>query len=142
MDASSIDFVSVGSEATVNISGQTKPISATVIKIYPQKITLPSGQTVYEVDVQSPVVQSSTKFGQDGSVVIKSNAKSNAVVVPSWTIVGHNSIWVESDGKTVLKTITTGLIHGSETEVLSGLTPTDKVITSPSSVAAEKYKLL
>lgn len=140
--ASDIDFVSLGAKATVNISGRQQPITGTVIKIYPQKETLANGQDVYAVDIQSTALQSATKLGQTGSVLIASNAKETSVTVPTWTILGHNSIWVEENGKAVLKSITIGNVHGDKTEITSGLTNQDRIIISPKTIAGEKYSLL
>lgn len=140
--ASDIDFVSVGATAKVSISGQKNSFTGTVIKIYPQKMTLSSGQEVYQVDIQSDGVQTNAKLGQNGSVLIQSNADMSSVTVPTWTILGHNHIWVEENNQPVLKTVTIGKVHGDTTEVLSGLESNDRVITNPTSIANQKYQVL
>lgn len=140
VDASDIDFVSVGSTATIKINNLSIP--ASVEKIYPQKMTLPTGEEVYQVDVSANnLSQDIAKLGQTGSVLIQSIARGDSVTVPSWTIVGHNYIWVLENNKPTLKKVTVGNVHGDRVEV-SGLLPTDKVITDPSTLAAQTYKLL
>lgn len=140
--ASDIDYVSVGAPATIQVSGQPARLPGTVIKIYPQKQTLPDGEEIYQVDIQSTALRNSAKFGQQGSAVIQSNIKQEEVTVPTWTVLGHTKVWVLEDGKPVLKTITIGNISGDTTEITGGLLPKDKVITDPRIIAAQSYKLL
>lgn len=141
VSSSDIDFVSVGANVKIRISGQSVPISGTVVKIYPQKQTLQTGQEVYLVDIQSEFGQNA-KLGQTGSVLISSNAEDTAVTVPTWTVLNHTSIWVEENGKAMLKFVTVGKIHGDKIEITSGLTPKDRVITNPMTIASQKYQLL
>lgn len=140
--SSDIDFVSVGATAKINISGQTTPITGTVIKIYPQKMTLDSGQEVYQVDVQSDALQANTQLGQNGSVLMQSNANASSVTVPTWTILGHNEVWVEENNQPILKKVTIGKVHGDTTEVLSGLSANDRVITNAATIAQQHYQIL
>lgn len=138
--ASDIDFVSVGGGATVRLDGSSQTLPGTVEKIYPQKTTLPTGEDVYMVDIQVPSL--SALFGQTGSVIIKSNNQSQALMIPTWAILGHNSVWVWENGKTVLKSITVGAVHNDMTEVTEGLSSQDRVIVDPEKVAKEKYSVL
>ena len=138
--ATDIDFVQVGSGSTIKINGFSIP--ATVEKIYPQKMTLPTGEEVYQVDIAADALSNGAiKLGQTASVLIQSIARSDSVTVPTWTIVGHNYIWVLENNKAILKKVTVGTVHGDRIEV-SGLTEEDKVITDPSTIASEQYKLL
>ena len=140
--ASDIDYVSVGAHATIHASGQLAKLSGTVIKLYPQKQTLPDGEEVYQVDIQSTALQNSVKFGQQGSAVIQSNIKQEEVTVPTWTVLGDTKIWVLENGKSVLKTVTIGNVSANTTEITGGLLPEDKIITDPRVIAAQSYKLL
>ncbi len=136
-----IDFVSVGGVATIHVDGSSQVISGTVEKIYPQKVTLASGDDVYQVDIQASGL-STTLFGQSGSVVIKSNNQTQAHMVPTWTILGHNNLWVMENGKAVLKTVTVGKTHNDMTEVTNGLSSDDTVIVNPETVAKGGYSIL
>lgn len=140
--ASDIDFVSNGAKAVVRISGQNNPLTGTVVKIYPQKQILANGQEIYQVDIASSALGAVAKLDQTGSILIASNAQQKAVTVPTWTILGNNSIWVEENGKPILKTVTVGKVHGATTEITSGLTSLDRVIINPKTVAGGKYSLL
>ena len=138
-----IDFVSVGNTVTIKLSsGNGKSISGTVSKIYPDKITLPTGQRVYSVDIESAKAGELSVMGQSGVALIQSNARENVKLVPTWTVLNHDSVWVLADGKPALRNVTIGKTHGSMTEILAGLELNDWVITNPESIAAKKYKIL
>lgn len=139
--ASDIDYIRVGAKATVQLTGSKQTLTGTVIKIYPQKIST-AGGALYQVDIQGPNIQTVAKLDQAGTVLIDSNAHQDVVTVPTWTILGHNHMWVSENGKPMLKTVTIGKIHGAVTEILGGLNPEDKIITNPAAVAAQIYSLL
>ena len=139
--ASDIDFVSIGATATVKLDGQNKVFTGHVIAIYPQKQTLPTGEQVYETDIQVDGLNNFA-FGQNGSALITSNATTKAYMVPTWTIVGHTKIWVWDGKQMVLRSVQMGATHGDMTEITKGLLPTDRIVTTPKSIAKEKYQLL
>lgn len=139
--AQSIDFVSIGAVANISLTGNSKLYQGTVIKIYPQKVTLSTGQDVYQVDIQADGLKQAA-YGQTGTVSIASSQNHPTLLVPTWTILGNNAIWIIKDNKQVLQNVTIGKIHGNYLEITSGLTQEDKVITNPQSIAAEKYQAL
>lgn len=65
-----IAFIKEGSAATIRPDSTKTPIKGTVSKISPQKLILPTGQEVYEVDVVSEDLAANAKLGESGSVVI------------------------------------------------------------------------
>jgi HlyD family secretion protein len=136
-----IDYVSVGAQATVSLDGSKKKVDGTVSKIYPAKVTLASGQSVYQVDIASSGLKN-TKLDQSGSVLIASNTDSDVTLVPMWTVLDGKYIWVDSNGQAVLKEVKTGRVHGSDIEILDGLATNDKVITDPKTIANKKYIVL
>ena len=138
-----IEFISVGNPATVSLdslNGQT--LSGVVDKIYPQKTTLANGDQVYRVDIKIDNLPDSTKFGQNGTALIKSNFNQKVILVPSWTILSDSHIWVLDNQNPVLKKITVGATIDGQTEVMSGLLDTDKVITNPQSIISKLYSIL
>lgn len=138
-----IDFVSVGNAATVGLgNGIGKSILGTVGKIYPDKVTLSTGQRTYQVDIESTQTGQFNLMGQSGTALIQSNSKENVKLVPTWTVLNHDSVWVLADNKPVLRSITVGKTHGDMTEILTGLQPNDKVIINPESIVAKKYIIL
>jgi multidrug efflux pump subunit AcrA (membrane-fusion protein) len=134
--ATMINYVTVGAAAEVAIDGMKNRIAGTVVNIYPSKVTLPGGQTVYQVDIQSDQIVKQAKLDQAGTAMIKNNA-GDVELVPAWSVLGGKFIWVENNGKPELKTVTTGKIHGQEIEIKSGLAPQDKVIVNPAYVLSK-----
>lgn len=137
-----IDFISQGSEATIQMNGNSQTISGTVISIHPQKIARPDGQNVYEVDVASDSLKTGFAYNQSGFIQIKSNITQTTRLVPTWTILNNQHIWVQEGNKNVLKQIEVGKTHGNYTEVLSGLQDEDKVVIDPKSNLKSGYKIL
>lgn len=136
-----IDYVAVGQNAVIKMaSGRT--ITGTVEKIYPEKITLPTGDKAYEVDIASDNLVQNTKMGETGTVLIDNIEGHDVIQVPTWTILSDSYIWVEENGKPVLKKITIGQEHGSYTEVTEGLSAQDKIIENPKSIVSNKYQIL
>jgi RND family efflux transporter MFP subunit len=137
-----IDFVSVGNKANINLGESETPISGTVSKIYPDKVVSSTGQKVYQVDIETEKADELSLMGQSGIALIQSNSKENVKLIPTWTVLNHDSVWVLSNNSPVLRNVTVGKVHGDMTEVFSGLDPQDEIITNPESIAAGKYKIL
>jgi RND family efflux transporter MFP subunit len=136
-----IDYISVGSKATVTM-GSGKQISGTVEKIFPDKVALANGESVYQVDISSTNLTQGSKLGQSGSVLIASNTQTAVKLVPTWTILNNDSVWVMEKGKATLKHVTVGKTHGGNREILDGLTDEDQVILNPETIASDHYQLL
>ena len=137
-----IDFISVGNVVTVSLDAmKSQAMQGVVDKIYPQKTVLSNGDQVYRVDIKINDLPSSVQFGQSGTVLIKSNFNQKVILVPSWTVLSDSNIWVSSNGKPVLKKVNVGDTINGQTEVLSGLNDTDKVITNPESIISKLYSI-
>lgn len=136
-----INYIAVGSSAEIAIDGLPEKITGTVINIYPSKVVLQNGQSIYQVDIQSDQLISQAKLDQPGTAMIKTNSE-NVALVPAWTVIGGKYIWIDDNGKPQLKIITTGKIHGQDIEIIGGLTTEDKIIINPEYISAQKYKML
>ncbi len=136
-----IDYVATGSTATIKFGNNQNAITGTVIKIYPDKIVLPTGGNAYQVDIQSTVLPSTAKLGQEGTAMIQSNIQNAVKLVPTWMVFSHGSIWVITNGKPVLRNITVGKTHGGMTEVLTGLEENDELITNPEYIVSQRYQV-
>lgn len=136
-----IDFVNEGSAVTIKI-GSGRVLSGTVSKIYPQKVTLASGDKVYQVDIESGDLNTNSKLGQTGTAMIQSSANTSVILVPSWVVSGHDSIWVLANSKPELRKVRVGQTHGSNIEILEGLKPEDKIITNPQTIIRNSYIIL
>jgi RND family efflux transporter MFP subunit len=139
--AGNIDYVNVGNSVTLVIDGVIDKLEGQVVKIFPTKVTLGNGQTVYQVDIASEGLFKSTKLDQTGKAIITTNSE-NVALIPVWVVLGGKYVWLDVNGKPTLKEITVGKIHGNEIEVTSGLLPTDKIITNPKYLPFLKYILL
>lgn len=137
VDASDVDFIQEGSPVTISVNNKT--FQGSVERIYPQTQTLPSGQVVYQVDIASTNFPSDIKLLQTGSVLIQNKFDREVMLVPSWMVVGGNSIWIEENGTVSLKKITVGDTTGDKTEVLGGLSSDDKLIQNPKALVSKKY---
>ncbi|MCL4364091.1 efflux RND transporter periplasmic adaptor subunit [Patescibacteria group bacterium] len=136
-----IYYISEGSPVSLAIDGLDKKISGTVVKIYPAKVTLSTGQAVYQIDIQSDDLKKLAKFDLGGTAIIDTNAK-HVALVPAWTVLSGKYIWIDNDGKPTLKKVTVGKVHGNEIEVIDGLSSGDKIITDPMVISAKKYQML
>lgn len=135
-----IYYITEGADVKLAIDGLADKIDGTVVKIYPAKVTLPTGQSVYQVDIQSDDLKKSAKLDMGGTAIITTNAK-NVALVPAWTVLSGKYIWVEENGSPKLLSVTAGKVHGNQIEVTEGLSTNDKVIIDPEFISNMKYKL-
>jgi len=139
--ASDIDYVANGMKASVILDGVQNRINGTIVKIYPSKVTLSTGEDVYQVDIQSDTIRNTGKLDQTGTAVIMTNAQ-NVILVPAWTVLSGKYVWIDNNGKPELRTVTVGKIHGNDIEITGGLSKEDRVITDPKAIPANEYPLL
>jgi hypothetical protein len=138
-----IAFISVGNSVTISLDALNgKILQGVVDKIYPQKTTLTNGDQVYRVDVKINNLPTSIKLGQAGTVLIKSNFNQKIILVPSWTVLSDSYVWVLDNQKPLLKKVTIGDTVNGQTEIMSGLEDTDKVITNPESIISKLYSII
>lgn len=136
-----INFVEEGGQATVRFNND-RTISGTVLKIYPDKLTLPNGENVYQVDIAGADINKYAKYKQGGIALIKNKLDTSVVLVPSWLVLSKQYIWVIKHENPVLKTIKIGETIGDNVEVLQGLENDEKVIINPQFLISNKYPLL
>jgi len=136
-----IDYVTTGADVLITLNGLSKQLSGTVTQIEPQKITDTTG-SYYIVDVASNDLKQYGKLGQTGNILIANTSSGEHLLIPTWTILNHNYVWILENNQPVLKQITIGKTHGQNTEVLSGLTVDEKIITNPQAIAKSKYNIL
>lgn len=133
-----IDYVTIGSKATINLANG-KSISGQVDKIYPQKTTL-NGENIYYVDVKSAGLITSSKLGETGTVLIDNN-ESKGFLLPTWTIINNNYVWVLNNNRPILRKVKIGSEHGSFTQIIKGLQTGDRVIEDPKMIISNKYSI-
>jgi hypothetical protein len=137
----SIYYISEGSPAELAIDGVQNKIQGTIVKIYPSKVTLPSGQAVYQVDIAGDELKSQAKLDENGTAIISTGAQ-HVALVPAWTVLAGKYMWVDKGGSPKLIQVTAGKIHGNEIEITGGLTPQDKIIIDPKYISTRYYTIL
>jgi multidrug efflux pump subunit AcrA (membrane-fusion protein) len=136
-----IYYISDGSNVNIALDGLGNMINGTIVRIYPSKVILPSGEAVYQVDIQSDALKKYAKLEQTGTAIISTNSK-NVALVPAWTVLAGKYIWVDDNGTPDLRQVTAGKIHGNEMEITAGLSSSDKIIINPKYIQSLKYHLL
>lgn len=139
--AVNIYYIAEDGPVTLVLDGIPDKITGTIVKIYPSKITLASGQSVYQVDIASDMLKTLARMDQAGTAIISTNAQ-NVALVPAWTVLNGKYIWIENNGIPEFRQVTPGKIHGSEIEIHKGLNPDDKIIVDPKYISSQKYQLL
>ncbi len=136
-----IYYVSVGGKVLLSVDGLPKKVEGVITQIYPSKVTLASGEQVYQVDVVSDDLKKLAKLDMSGTAIINTNSQ-NVALVPAWTVLGGKYIWIDDNGKPSLKKVTVGKIHGQDIEIKNGLSQNDKIIIDPKVISALKYQML
>ena len=139
--ASSIFYVKEGSPVTLAIDGMDNKLSGTLTKIYPSKIITSNGTAVYQVDIHSDELLAQGKLDVAGTAII-STLSQDVALVPSWTVLGGQFVWVMNGSTPELRSITPGKSHDGQTEVVSGLASSDHLIVDPKYVAAHAGGIL
>jgi multidrug efflux pump subunit AcrA (membrane-fusion protein) len=121
----------VGSDAEVHVPGLDDPVAAKVSLISP---ALDAGSTTVEVWIKIDNKSGALKVGTPVKVSI-----AGVNVVQAWKIPGTAALTTEDGSKSVMvvgqdgaahrKPVTLGITDGKDVQVLSGLAPSDQVIT-------------
>ncbi|MGA8042161.1 MAG: efflux RND transporter periplasmic adaptor subunit [Terracidiphilus sp.] len=126
-----VQMMKVGDQATVSVQGVDKPVPATVSLISP---ALDPGSTTVEVWLKIDNKAGKLKVGTPVKASITGRTIAQAWKVPASAILtaqdGSKSVMViGSDGTAQRKAVTVGIVDGEDVQVLSGVGPSDMVIT-------------
>ena len=121
----------VEDEAEVRVPGIDRPVKASVSLISP---ALDPGSTTVEVWLKIDNRSEALKAGTPVKAIITGKTASNAWKIPRTAILtaqdgGQSVLVMGSDGTAHRKAGTVGLSDGVEVQILTGLAPTDQVIT-------------
>jgi HlyD family secretion protein len=124
----------LGDEADIQVPGLSDPVKAKVSLISP---ALDPGSTTVEVWLKIDNKAGLLKVGTPVKALITGNTAENAWKIPQSSVLtaqdGKKSVMViGSDGTAQKKDVTLGISDGDDVQVLSGLAPSDMVITSGS----------
>lgn len=103
-----------------------------VSRIIPTTTTTTSGATVIitKIKLDNPGISLITNLNGQAAIITKQ--KSNVLTVPTESLVDDTHVYVDNNGQDVLTEIKTGISSDTLTEVLSGLSENQKVVTNPS----------
>jgi len=121
----------VGDKAQVLVPGLADPVDATVSLISP---ALDAGSTTVEIWVKVANQSGALKAGTPVKVNISGAAVARALKIPNSAVLtsedGSKSVMViGADGVAHRKPVTLGIADGADVQLLSGLSPSDEVIT-------------
>lgn len=139
---SDIGDVNVGDSVLISLdSARGRQFNGTISKIYPEKIRLSSGGEGYKVDIESGQLVTEAKFGANGSVLFEKR-EVVGMLVPAWTVLANQYIWVMDQNTPKLKPVKTGETFGDKTQILEGLSDQDKVILDPEIIIKQDYPMI
>lgn len=133
VDETDIGRVKLGQEAIITLDAYPEIIvRGKVDHIYYESKTV-NNVTIYYVDIMPETVPDVFRSGMTATVTIAEKTKENVLTIPSEVIVkGPEGAYVfvldQVLGKTVERKIETGISDEKNTEIISGLTPEDKVL--------------
>ncbi len=142
-----ISSLKVGQKATLTVTSATSvTFSGTVATIGTEpassssSTTSSSSSTVdYTVTFRLGSVPATVKSGMTGSLTVTIAKRSSVLLVPTSALTGTSYVRVMVHGKPVYRQVTTGMATSSLTQILSGLTAGEVVMTgtySPSATAS------
>ena len=125
-----------GDDASVRVPGVDKAVAAKISMISP---ALDPGSTTVEVWLKVDNKSGALKVGTPVKVNVTARTLADALKIPLSAVLtgqdGSKTVMVvgsDADGAAHSKPVTLGIQDGEDVQVLSGLTPTDTVITSGS----------
>ena len=132
-----ISSLKVGQKATLTIDGATSdPFTATITSISSQPASSSSSGSSsavdYTVDLVPHGLPGLAKSGMTGSLTVTIASRSNVLLVPTSAVSGSSSasfVRVMQNGTPTYRQVTTGMTTSSLTQITSGLTPGEVVVT-------------
>jgi HlyD family secretion protein len=134
LDEANVSRVKVGQKVKVNAdSAPDRTFTGTVSQVASQATTT-QNVTSFEVKISlEEAAKQVLRVGTNAEVEFQLGQLDNAIVVPSAAIVRQEmgaGVYVMQDKEPVFKPITIGTTIGEQTEVKSGLTPSEQVLIS------------
>ncbi len=127
-----VQQLEIGAEAKLTVPGVDDPVPARVSLISP---ALDPGSTTVEVWLKVPNGKGKLKAGTSVHATIEGREVKNALLIPTEAVQrssegpGKIVMVIDADGTAKKKTVTLGIQTEEKTQILSGLSPDDMVIT-------------
>lgn len=126
VDEGSISKIKLGQQALVELNTEkNKTYEAYISKIYPH---FNEASQSYKVEARFVREMPGLISGTQLQANIITNKKDNALLIPHVYVVNGNKVPIKKGDKIDTTTITTGIVSDEWIEVLSGLTPQDKLV--------------
>lgn len=126
VDEGSISKVQLGQQVLVELNTEkNKTYEARISKIYPH---FNETSQSYKVEARFLKEMPGLISGTQLQANIITNRKDKALLIPHVYVVNGNKVLMQKDKKIDSVTITTGIVSDEWIEVLSGLTPNDKIV--------------
>jgi len=126
VDEGSISKIKLGQKALVELNTEkNKTYEAYISKVYPH---FNDGSQSYKVEARFVQEMPGLISGTQLQANIVTSKKENAMLIPHVYVVAGNKVAVKRGDKIDTAIITTGIVSDDWIEVLSGLTPADKVV--------------
>ena len=125
--------LSLASPATITVPGVEEPVDAKVSLISP---ALDPGSTTVEVWLRVPNPKGQLKAGTSVHATLKGKTVENALLIPTEALqrspegAGKIVMVVGADGAAAKRAVTVGIQTDESAEILTGLKPSDTVITT------------
>ncbi len=125
IDEGSISKIQLGQQVLVELNTEkNKTYEARVSKVYPH---FNESSQSYKVEARFIKEMPGLISGTQLQANIITNKKENTILIPRVYLIEGNKVLVRKDKKIDTTNITTGIVSDEWIEVLSGLSPTDKI---------------
>jgi len=141
VDETDIGKIKLGQESTITLDAYPQiKIMGKINHIYYESLIV-NNVTIYQVDILPEKVPPVFRSGMSATVIISEKAKDNVMTLPVAAVKrGKESAYVlvsrGTESKPEERKVETGLTDDRNVEIISGLTPEDKVL-----LITQKYKL-
>lgn len=135
VDESDLGRIKLGQSAEVTLNSYPdQKFNASVSKITPAIETTDSGATVVIVKLSLGKPEINFVSGINGQADIVTDQASNVLVIPIDALMEGNEVYVKRGEEYQKVKVETGIQSDIDTEIKSGLTTGDQVVTNPSAV--------
>ncbi len=131
----------VGQKAELTVSGTSSvslvgTIAAIGVEPTSSSSTSSTTTVAYDVTFRLAGVPAAVKSGMSGTLVVTIAKRDNVLIVPTTALTGTSYVRVMTRGKPVYRRVSTGMATSAYTQITSGLTAGDVVMTGTYASAA------
>ncbi len=143
VDETDIGKVKVGQPVKISLDAYPEiNVDGVVDHVYYES-TLVSNVVIYKVDIVPQTIPDVFRSGMSANLEIRDEYKENVLTLPSRAIQRTNNetyVEVKEGDKLIKKSVVTGITDKKQTEIISGIESTDRVIVQESMYKASQAK--